>query len=528
MTLNGKELQKRFLIALAICLITALSRFIYFEQSFGGFSYDSGSFTLAVQDYNIAEWRPHLPGYYLFVQTVKLLQFFTADIHSAMKWLIILFSALAMGALYWVLGRWFDNRISLLLVGITLTNPLVWFWGSVTEIYAFDLFYSIALVGLCYSRRGIVLSPFFLGFFSGFRPSSAALLLPLYVFFWYRYIKAFNPSVRKIAISHLIGGLGFLLWFIPMINSVGGLTNYIALYQTNNPVQNISLLQNWYRMSSFTVFMIIPFIIPVGFWFLKQMRSGNRKAKSEASMGLPADFIRVSLWWLVPPLLFFMLFHYSKGYYLLNVIPMFELILLVVRKGRYKSWLLGSSIILQILIFTAVPYSLPDIQTYISRQHRALNLAEVWWVRTKSVFLMASSQIRALDQIANEFETASKEFDQEHGIIFLDPTFPISARAMQAKYPQMKFAGFDYFAKDHYQLYSGLNTEPKTGFESMLSNAIIASRNEFVIQYLVDIRIDVCHSEGMTYYAVPAEESEKLAGRYEQLFSRLRWQPTGQ
>lgn len=521
MTSNTKELLRRILITGIICLITALSRFIYFEHSFGGFSYDSGSLTLAVQDYNIAEWRPHLPGYYLLVQTVKFLQFFTGDIHSAMKWLIILFSALAMGILYWVLRRWFNNRISLLLVGITLTNPLVWFWGSVTEIYAFDLFYSVALIGLCYSNRGIYLSPFFLGFFAGFRPSSAALLLPLYVFLWYRYIKAFNPTVRKIAISHLIGGLGFLLWFIPMIHTAAGLTNYIALYQTNNPVQNISLLQNWYRMSSFTVFMVIPFIIPVGFWILKQIKSGNQQTKSAADVSLPIDFIWMLLWWLAPPLLFFVLFHYSKGYYLLNAIPMFGLIILAVYKSRYKSWLLGTSILLQILVFTAVPYSLPDIQTYISRPQRSLNLAEVWLERTRSVFLMASSQIRTLDQIANEFETASKEFDQQHEFIFLDPTFPISPRAMQAKYPQMKFAGFDYFAKDRYQVYAGLNTESKTGFESMLSNAIVASQNEFVIQYLVDIRIDVYHSEGMTYYAVPAEESEKLADRYEQLFSRL-------
>lgn len=521
MTSNSKERLRTILITGIICLITVLSRFIYFEQSFGGFSYDSGSFTLAVQDYNIAEWRPHLPGYYLFVQTVRLLQFFLGDIQSAMKWLIILFSALAMGVLYWVLRRWFDNRISLLLVGIALTNPLVWFWGSVTEIYAFDLFYSIALVGLCYSNRGIYLSPFFFGFFAGFRPSSAALLLPLYVFLWYRYIRSSNPPVKKIAISHLIGGLGFLLWFIPMIHTAGGLTNYITLYQTHNPVQNISLLQNWYRMFSFTIFMVIPFIIPVGFWILKLLRSGNRQTKSEASMGLPADFIRVLLWWLVPPLLFFVFFHYSKGYYLLNAIPMFGLIILVVHNSRYKFWLLGSSIVLQLLIFTAVPYSLPDIQTYISRQHRTMNLADVWWTRTKSVFLMASSQIQALDQIANEFETASKEFDLEHEFIFLDPTFPISARAMQAKYPQMKFAGFDYFEKDRYQMYAGLNTESKTGFESMLRKAIIASQNEFVIQHLVDIRIDIYHSDAMTYYTVPAEESEKLANRYEQLFSRL-------
>ncbi len=116
MSLKAKEMQKKILFAVIIFLITAGSRVIYFEQSFGGFSYDSGSFTLAVQDYNLIEWRPHLPGYYLYVQTLKFFHLFTGNIHSAMKWLLVLFSSLAMGLLYWVLRRWFNDRISLLLV----------------------------------------------------------------------------------------------------------------------------------------------------------------------------------------------------------------------------------------------------------------------------------------------------------------------------------------------------------------------------------------------------------------------------
>ncbi|NIU01841.1 MAG: DUF2723 domain-containing protein, partial [Nitrosopumilaceae archaeon] len=148
------EIQKKILIAGIIFFITAISRLIFFEQHFGGFSYDSGSFALAVQDYDITEWRPHLPGYYLYIQTIRLFQSFTVDTHSAMKWIIILFSSLAMGLLYLILRNWFNNILSVFMVGITLTNPLVWFYGCVTEIYAFDLFFSIGLLLLFYSSKG--------------------------------------------------------------------------------------------------------------------------------------------------------------------------------------------------------------------------------------------------------------------------------------------------------------------------------------------------------------------------------------
>jgi hypothetical protein len=522
MNLKAKQMKNKILIASIVFLITAVSRFIYFEQSFGGFSYDSGSFTLAVQDYNITEWRPHLPGYYLYVQTLRLFLLFTGDIHSAMKWLIILFSSLAIGLLYWVLRRWFDDSLSLLLVGITLTNPLVWFYGSITEIYAFDLFYSIALVGLCYSNRGIYISPLFLGFFSGFRPSSAVLLFPLYIFLWYRHIKSSRPSVEKIATAHLIGALGFLLWFVPMVSTAGGLKEYISLYRTHNPVQDITLLQNWYRMSSFTVFMLIPFIIPVIFWIIEKSKLAKLKSSQISNIRMPMDFVRMSLWWLLPPSLFFILFHYSKGYYLLNAIPIFGLIIFLVRRSRFKYWLLGSSIVLQILVFIAAPYSLPNVQTCISRQNRQFNLAEVWWARTKSVFLMASSQIRALDEIADEFEIASSQFEGKGRFIFLDPTFPISPRAMQAKYPQLKFTAFSYSQEDRYQLYTGLITRNETGLKTMIGKAIIASRTDFVNQYLQDVSLKMYHSPALTFYTIKPQNLEITAIRYDSLFSRIK------
>ena len=80
-----------------------------------------------------------------------------------MVFLNILYSAAAMGLLFLLLTRWFDTKFSILITLLTMTNPMVWYYGCVTEIYAFDLFFgnSLALPGL--SPAGIYFTPLIAG-----------------------------------------------------------------------------------------------------------------------------------------------------------------------------------------------------------------------------------------------------------------------------------------------------------------------------------------------------------------------------
>ncbi|MFQ5585067.1 MAG: hypothetical protein ACE5GL_11580, partial [Calditrichia bacterium] len=308
-------MKKDHLIALLLFFITFVSRYVFFEQDFGGFSYDSGSFALAVQSYDISQTRPHLPGYYLHIQSIKLLRLLTGDTHSAMKLLTLLYTSLAAGILYLLLRRWFGRALSLLLYALIFSNPLVWFYGCVTEIYAFDLFFGITLLGLGLSPRAIYATPFFMGFFSGVRPSSAVLLLPLYIFLWYRQIKSKKLSAPHVAAAHLVGIAGALLWVIPMIRSAGGLNQYLSLYSTNYPVEKISLLQNWYRFSSYFLFLIIPCLVLFVYKIIQKYYRKNSRWQQglPGIQNIPGEFTSLMFWWLIPPLLFFVFFHYSKG-----------------------------------------------------------------------------------------------------------------------------------------------------------------------------------------------------------------------
>ncbi len=523
-------MKRDFLFAFLLALTTALSRVIFAEHDFGGISYDSGSYALAVQSYDLTQTRPHLPGYYLHIQAIKLIRLVTHDTHKAMLFLSILYSSLAMGLLYLLLRRWFNMRISLLLTGITLSNPMVWFYGCVTEIYAFDLFFGVALVGLSCVRGGIYATPFFLGFFSGVRPSSGVLLLPLYAFLWYRHLKSKAISIKSALFSQLPGIVGFLLWFLPMIHSAGGLKAYLSLYSTHYPVEKISLLQNWYRFSSFFVFLLPPYlIIVVDFVFNVLRHKGTSVSKPRTGVPIPKSFVQIMLWWFIPPFLFFLFFHYSRGFFLLCAPAFFSLAILFFHKKPLQSEIFMTAIVAQILMFVFMPYSLPKLQTLISPQSRQMNIARVWWYRTASVYLMAQSYIRALEEKASDIEMALKstkslikESEPQNTFIFLDPTFPLSIRSMQVKYPHLHFARFSFHKKDQYEIYSGLIEKSQTGLKDMICRAVIVSRSDFVRRYLEEIQIEVHHSNYFTAFTVPEEACETLANTYDVLFSRVK------
>lgn len=522
-------MNKDFLLALLLFLITFVSRSVFFEQDFGGFSYDSGSFALAVQSYDISQTRPHLPGYYLHVQSIKLLRSLTGDTHSAMKLLTLLYVSLAAAILYLVLRRWFGRALSLLLYALIFSNPLVWFFGCVTEIYAFDLFFGIALLALGVSPRAIYATPFFMGFFSGVRPSSAVLLLPFYILLWYGHFKAHKPSVPRVVVSHLIGIAGALLWLIPMIHSAGGLSQYLSLYSTNYPVEKISLLQNWYRFTSYFVFLIIPYLVLLVYKIVQKYFRKNSSGQQGLSwvQNIPGEFTSLMLWWLIPPLLFFIFFHYSKGYFLLCAIPFFGLTLHIIKNEVIAIRILLLAAIIQIIIFVAVPYSQPDVQTYFSPQVRRIGLAKVWWERTNSVLLMAQSHIRAKEKSAallGEVLDSGLKSELLNGAdkkyLFIDPTFPVKARSLQVKYPKLLFTQLGFRKKDGYELFTGLSDVSYTGLSKMIRQACLISRSDFVEKYLKDIEITKIYSNRYTVFTVGPAESPVVAARYDSLFFR--------
>ena len=139
---------------------------------------------------------------------------------------------------------------------------------------------------------------------------------------------------------------------------------------------------------------------------------------------------------------------------------------------------------------------------------------------------MAQSHIRALEEVAAAMENglAAYENDQdtqsERDFVFLDPTFPISIRSMQAKYPQFHFTRLAYHEEDRYETYYGLMESSGSGLQEMISRAVIVSRSDFVHSVLNPFQKEVYYSGEFTIFTIPVEESKRLANSYHSLFLR--------
>ncbi|MCG8605440.1 hypothetical protein MJD09_10635, partial [bacterium] len=295
---------------------------------------------------------------------------------------------------------------------------------------------------------------------------------------------------------------------------------------THYPVERISFLQNGFRFSSFIVFLLPPLIVLVASSSVNRfLKVGERSSKRPwMKANLPKDFIVMMVWWLAPSAIFFTFIHYSKGYFLICAAAFFSLMLAFVLHRPRAKGSLGLAILCQTLIFIFMPYSAPDLQTYISPQMRTLNPAQIWWNRTSSVYLMAQTHIRALEGVSNLIETALQSPEAtsqlKRSLVFLDPTFPLSIRSMQVKYPELQFMRLSYRERDRYETYSGLEESSGANLAEALANAVIISRADFVRLFLSEIPKQIYHSGDFVVFRIHAVESEKLTNSYTSYFLR--------
>ncbi len=513
------------LLAALLLVITAASRLMFIPDVVVGSSFDSGNYALAVRAFDLTATRPHLPGYFLYVQAIRLLEPLAGEPLRAMVWLAVAFSALGAALGYRLLRRWFKRETSFWISAILLTHPLVWYYGCVPEIYAFDLFFSVLVILIGLSPRAIYFLPFVMGFLAGVRPSSGVLLFPVYLYLWYRQFKSPSFSGRKFWLAHLAGLVGLLLWLVPLVQSAGGFSQYLNLYRTNNPMESLTLLQNWFRFSAFAVFLALPYLL-TGLFLLPVFF--RKKERSFFSFSTPeADCLPLLLWWLLPPLFFFLFVHYSKGYFLICALPFFALPGLVSLPRSLKRFLFSAIVGIQTLVFVAAPYVTPDIQVYFAPRVRTLSLPQVWWQRLRSVYLPSRSHLQATQENYRLFSQSLRRLEQNafvadrnENFLFLDPTFPLNVRSLQAKFPQYRFTTMSYTRQNLYLCYRGIEQEICSDFAGMLARAYIFSRSDFVNRYLADIPKRVQIAGKITVFTVGDSAAAALADRYREFFRR--------
>ena len=511
-----------------IIVLTILSRLLFSPWDKGGFAFDDGNFALAVQSYSVEDSRPHLPGYFLHVKIISLVSFFTGNAFSAMSLISALYSGIAMGLLFLLVINWFSKREALSIILFTATNPLVWFYGCNTEIYPFDLFFGIALVYLGLSSRWIYIIPSFIAFGAGVRPSSFVLLFPLYVFLWIVYHRKAAINWKKFILAHAVGVCFFIAWLFPMLRSIGGVSRFFALYRTHNPMDVMTLAQSIHRLVSYNaslvvaVFLVIIFKLFVPGREEKSSQTGNKDFIKEIN-----TFTQVLLVWIIPPLLIFACYVYSKGYMLLISGGISCLLFIFIRKHFFRNILFITVAVLQTIYFIAAPYSLPDVDSYVALRQRKHGLLQTWVIRMRSKYLLAQSQFRHLKKvdkliaiISNDIVNNPENVFYTKKYLLIDPTCPLVPRTLQVKHPHIRFAALDLHHEDCFFSYMGLDYENETGIRRLMQSSLIFGRTDFIRHYRLEPLVDKIEYGEWSLYSYKDEAFLKENIPHEVLFSR--------
>jgi hypothetical protein len=520
-----KTVHEKYLWLFILILTTLLTRLMVIDGHYQGYSWDSGNFALAADNYSLQDGRPHLPGYYLHVQYIELISKLTGDHHLSMLILSVLYSLLATLFIFLLCQKWFDLRQSVLLTLLITSNPLVLFYGSVAEIYIFDLFFSSAILYFGISPYGILFTPVLMALGGGVRTSSAVLLLPVYVYLWSYYLRNRIIYSKTMLLYHLPALIIFLTWFIPMVASAGGIKDYIRLYVTNSPIEPITFGQNIFRFSSYLVYIAPALIVFIIAFLINRNQSAGQISLKPGSF---REILYMLAWWSIPSMLFFLFFHYSKGYILLCLAALMILLFLLVDNAGIRQWSMILVIGLQVLIFFVYPYHHPDVQTYFNAKSRSMSIPRLWIERTTTEYLMSRSHISSLQNTMSAIEDAAKLVETEPTLIhsdfeylFIDPTCPVSVRAAQAANPQIVFTKFLNRNRDYYGFHQGLVQEAREFPAQMFEKALIFSRKDFVDTYFRDLNIEFFESSGIwVIFTVDARDAGMLFNRYAELFGR--------
>ena len=346
---------------LALFTLTVLTRLPFQSQYL--YHWDSVNFALAIERFDLRSEQPHPPGYLLYVWLCRWLNRVMGDPQLTMVAISIVGSALAVAALYFLGSAMFSRKVGLIGAVFLMSSPLFWFYGEIALPHAFDAFFVILSAWLAYrvqegEFRLWPVATMVLAMAGGLRPQTLVFLGPLLAF-----------SLRKAGWKRILAaiGLGFLLcllWFLPLIQSVGGLSNYLEVLsrfglrfeQTTSIFQGAGawgLTRNLRKLMMYTLYgwgLCMVFALPI-LW--NRIRSGEWLISCEA--------FRFLLVWIGPSILFYSLVHMGQQGLVFVFLPALLLIsavgldFLFSVQGRWASALLALVLVANAGLFLFAP-----------------------------------------------------------------------------------------------------------------------------------------------------------------------------
>lgn len=298
------------------------------------YHWDSAQFALAIGEYNIRISQPHVPGYYLYVMLGRLVNLLVGEPHASLVWLSVCAGALLPALGYLLATALFERNVGIATAVILGTSPLCWFHSEValTPIVDSALVTATMLVIWRAIRHGgswgdVLGMSVLYAVLAGVRQQTAPLLLPVWLFALSRFTP---PRWPKVAGAVLLTGVLCSLWFIPMVQAAGGITEYVHLLRFKSQYDapravwggggigavfdNIDVIgrQCWVGL----MLAVIVTVAELGRWVFLESAEAKRAAysKNREQLGL-------LLLWISPMLLFWLLMYVTPAGHILCAFP---------------------------------------------------------------------------------------------------------------------------------------------------------------------------------------------------------------
>ncbi len=388
------------------------------------------------------------------------------------------------------------------------TNPILWYYGSVTEIYSFDIFISVLFVLTGLNRRYIFYLPIIFAIAAGVRQSTALILLPLYIYFWRQYIKE-THNYGVILTANALGLILLFAWLIPMLDTTGGLSGYFELIRKQNPVPSGGIMRNVLQMFTIGAWLIVPLALV---WIFTRL-NGKK-------MQLPVAIRRIVMFWVLPALFVFITVHYARGYWLVAAGGLF-LLIAGLSKPIAAKVILIILIVLQSAYFLFMPYKLTSAEIFFVSGQRSINRIDVICDRFLSQNALTLEHIREQDKMVQAIEKYIKN-KGDYKYYLIDPTVPLYARVLQAVKPGLLFAELNLIRKDGWFLYADKKQINLTARRKLIDSALIIGTNCFV-NMLGSELIEKKHQAGnLVFYTVRGNKADSLLKIYQKYFQKSR------
>ncbi len=457
-----------------IFFLILLSRVLIANYSDSFHSMDCVNYILAVEDYNIPAERPHLPGYIIYVVFFKFLTLFLPNGNPLFIVFQGIFQAISAVIIFKIIKNYFENINPFYFIIFLFSIPTVYFFGIVSEIYSIDILIISVYLLLFHKKKVLWLLPY-IGFIAGIRQSSGGMLLPsvlVYIFFCF---KEKELTISQFIKSGILSIFIILAWFIPLIQTMGGLTQYlIALEKQKELIVSYKLYNNIISFLTYSFFYLFPLFFVI---ILSKFREKFRINQQ----------IIFYLSIIIPQLILFIFYHYNKGYALLLLPP---LLLVIFNNLKINKKVIISISIIQLLFFYFYPGKIPSFNTQLLDKYRNISKYETWYQRFQYWWLPSLDANLKTVELHNEFEkNKNKIFKILNGKkLLIDYSVIIRARNLAYIAPEMKICEILYpYESSYEQYYQKVNFSVHTDLVENFENFYILVEKEYYSLYLKDV-----------------------------------------